>query len=91
MWVPPAVPRKVKVSLWKGIGLGCRRDHVQPLLPASDLESLVVQQDLCPGEGHGGCLSVSPSIDGETEVRADKGLRTLGAAGVHRPPQRTFD
>lgn len=27
---------------------------------------------------------MSPSIDGETEVR-DKGLRTLGAAGVHRP------
>lgn len=53
----------------------------------SHLEPLEVQ-DLCQEEGPGRCLSVSPSIDGETEVRTDKGPRTLGAAGVHRLPSQ---
>lgn len=56
----------------------------------SYLEPLEVQ-DLCQEEGPGRCLSVSPSIDGETEVRT-KGPRALGASGIHRlPSQRAVD
>lgn len=47
----------------------------------SQLESLGVQGRLVSMREMGGCLSASPSTDGETKVRTDKGPRT------HRPPQ----
>lgn len=53
----------------------------------SHLEPLEVQ-DLHQEEGPGRCLSVSPSIDGETEVGTDKGPRALGASGIHRLPSQ---